>query len=354
MCVDLTCLDLSQVVIPTGPAGVGIASIAWTSNSGAQPQGTQGTTDTYTITYTNATTATFVVTNGADGTDGDFGGFTGEWIFDSALSANPPLTELRFDNATLASVTEIYVNDTNADSTDYNNFLETFKNTSGAIDYYGLVKVWKKGDSNTFLFAEVTNVNDNGADHTIAVTPIQSNGTFVDTDNVLMSFTPNGTGAAANPEILDYNATAVGTTGVLFSTLMSYNVPANTLANDGDTLEFTAIYYRDHINKFPCRAKILVDGNIVTNGPDFVLSAGYKALKVDVIITRLNATTAYLDMRSWYIRNADSADSTSGPHHYTSSFPYTASGAALIELQGSSNAVNTITADFLLTRKNDK
>lgn len=53
-----------------GAAGVGISNIAWTSNSGGQPQGTQGTTDTYTITLTDASTYNFVVTNGADGITG--------------------------------------------------------------------------------------------------------------------------------------------------------------------------------------------------------------------------------------------------------------------------------------------
>ena len=46
---------------PTGADGVGISNIAWASNSGGQPQGTQGTTDTYTITpvsYTHLTLPT--------------------------------------------------------------------------------------------------------------------------------------------------------------------------------------------------------------------------------------------------------------------------------------------------------
>ena len=53
-----------------GTDGVGIQNIAWTSNSGGQPQGTEGTTDTYTITLTDATTYNFLVTNGADGASG--------------------------------------------------------------------------------------------------------------------------------------------------------------------------------------------------------------------------------------------------------------------------------------------
>jgi hypothetical protein len=53
-----------------GPTGNGISNVAWTSNSGGNPQGTAGTTDTYTITYTDASTNTFIVTNGANGANG--------------------------------------------------------------------------------------------------------------------------------------------------------------------------------------------------------------------------------------------------------------------------------------------
>ena len=69
----------NTITLPVGPAGAngtngtngnGISTIAWTSNSNGDPQGTEGTTDTYTITYTDATTSTFVITNGADGLDG--------------------------------------------------------------------------------------------------------------------------------------------------------------------------------------------------------------------------------------------------------------------------------------------
>lgn len=58
---------------PQGPAGtngtngVGIDVINWLSNSGGQPQGTAGTTDTYRITLTDASTYDFLVTNGTNG-----------------------------------------------------------------------------------------------------------------------------------------------------------------------------------------------------------------------------------------------------------------------------------------------
>ena len=45
---------------PAGVNGVGISSVTKTSTSGS--------VDTYTITFTNATTTTFEITNGVDGT----------------------------------------------------------------------------------------------------------------------------------------------------------------------------------------------------------------------------------------------------------------------------------------------
>jgi len=56
-----------------GADGRGIVSVEWASNSGGGSQGDPGTVDTYTITYTDATTDTFTVSNGEDGTVGPDG-----------------------------------------------------------------------------------------------------------------------------------------------------------------------------------------------------------------------------------------------------------------------------------------
>lgn len=60
----------------TGPDGVGIDNITWTSNSEGQPQGTPSTFDTYTITYTDASTTTYTVGNGSNGLGVDHVAFT--------------------------------------------------------------------------------------------------------------------------------------------------------------------------------------------------------------------------------------------------------------------------------------
>lgn len=73
----------AQITVPKGDDGRGIASIVRTSGNGAA-----GTTDTYTITYTDGTTSTYTVRNGSDGQDGDKGEpglvWRGEWDANAA------------------------------------------------------------------------------------------------------------------------------------------------------------------------------------------------------------------------------------------------------------------------------
>lgn len=127
-------------------------------------------------------------TNGAPGENGQFGGWSQRMVFDTATSASPLATKLRLNNATPASVTQIYANDLNADSTDIDAFLDAFDNSSA----YGYVKLWKQFDSNTFWMGEVTGVTDNGADHTIDVTYVSHNNTFSNEDSIVISFVGKG------------------------------------------------------------------------------------------------------------------------------------------------------------------
>ena len=55
---------------PEGPVGKGVSSVDRTSSVGGTGEGTAGSTDTYTITYTDATTTTFDVVNGVEAYDG--------------------------------------------------------------------------------------------------------------------------------------------------------------------------------------------------------------------------------------------------------------------------------------------
>ena len=184
-------MNCEGITLFKGDAGVGIASITWTSNSAAEPQGTEGTVDTYTITYTDTTTTTFILTNGATGM---YGGFSSEWLYDgtSIVPAFLTASDFRFNNGTLTSVTELYIHDTNADSTVLQAFLDAFTNGSN----FGLIRISKKSDSNIFWMGTITGNLDVGSYHTVTVTHVQSNGTFTNDDSCIISFAASGnTGA---------------------------------------------------------------------------------------------------------------------------------------------------------------
>lgn len=129
-----------------------------------------------------------VASPGAPGASGMFGGWSQRMVFDSATSASPLARDLRLNNATPANVTQIYVNDLNADGNDIDPFLDAFANNNS----FGLVKLWKQYDSSIFWMGEVTGVTDNGADHTVAVTHVASNGTFANNDSIVISYVANG------------------------------------------------------------------------------------------------------------------------------------------------------------------
>lgn len=85
-----SCLDTSQIVIPTGADGVGVTSIVWTSSTGGATPAIAGATDTYTITYSDTNTTTYTVINGTDGAAGATGaiGVTGNGIASTAFTSS--------------------------------------------------------------------------------------------------------------------------------------------------------------------------------------------------------------------------------------------------------------------------
>lgn len=146
------------------------------------------------------------IPSGSDGDDGLFGGFSQKFTFSTSTASNPSANTIRLNNATPASVTTIYVSDTNSDGVDVDAYLDSFSNSSS----YGLIKLFSEYDSTKFWMGTITGVTDNGTYHTLTVTHIISNSTFSNTSKVVVSFTPKGatgaTGAAGS-------AGATGATG---------------------------------------------------------------------------------------------------------------------------------------------
>ena len=129
--------------------------------------------------------------SGNPGTDGIYGGQSSKWKFDAVAGIAPAISYIRFNVGVPASVTTIYINETNFDSTDMSAFLASFNATGD----YGLIRLFKEFDANTFWIGTITNIVDAGTYKTLTVTHTQSNGTFSADDAIVVSFTPIKQGA---------------------------------------------------------------------------------------------------------------------------------------------------------------
>jgi hypothetical protein len=128
---------------------------------------------------------------GTNGSNGIFGGQSSKWKFDAVAGTAPGTSYIRFNVGAPASVTTIYINETNFDSTDMSAFLTSFNATGD----YGLIRLFKEFDANTFWIGTITNIVDAGTYRTLTVTHTQSNGTFSADDAIVVSFTPIKQGA---------------------------------------------------------------------------------------------------------------------------------------------------------------
>ena len=201
------CGGTTSIITSGGPQGLtgnGIVQTAWTSNSGGQPQNTEGTTDTYTITYTDGTTDTFTVYNGNDGatggagsagaagtngTNGKFGGYSSLWTYEAGNTASGITSgSLRFNSNDFTLTTTLYVHDTNTETIPVTGFLNSLKNSDG----YGFIRIFKVDDSTKFVTYKLTNVVDSGSYFTLSVEYLSIGSYFVYSDDIVLSFAPAG------------------------------------------------------------------------------------------------------------------------------------------------------------------
>lgn len=129
---------------------------------------------------------------GAAGSNGQYGGFSSRWLFSTTTSSNPSSTTLRLNNSSPASATLIYVNETNADSTNVQPFLNSFSNGGS----FGLIRIFKEFNSAVFADYQVGLVVDSGSYFSIGVTYVSGSGSFAANDSVVLSFAANGAAGA--------------------------------------------------------------------------------------------------------------------------------------------------------------
>lgn len=181
--------------------------------------------------------------------DGDYGGYSSKWKFSNAITASAASTEVRLDSATYNAVANIYINETNADSTNVANILASFDNGGN----FGYIRLFKEFDSDTFWVGEVTSVTDNGSYYTIGVTYILHNGAFTSADNIVITFSPsgeNGTNGTAGADGADGVAvvhsditdTGVSDAAEAVQKTYDYSADSTILSANGDEIEIHVSY----------------------------------------------------------------------------------------------------------------
>ena len=137
---------------------------------------------------TGATGAT-----GAAGAQGRAGGWSSIWKYNTTTTAGAPSNYFRFDHATAASVTGLFINDVDNTGANMQAFLDAFDNSGN----FGLIKVTKKTDASVFWMGKVTAEVDSGSEHDITVTYVANSGTFTNEDECVISFVDSGADKAA-------------------------------------------------------------------------------------------------------------------------------------------------------------
>lgn len=115
-----------------------------------------------------------------------------KWMFStSVVDGNPGSGNLRFNSATFASITKAWVSNTDGEGISGSTWLDTFDTSTNTIK--GTLWIYLEGDSTVFRIFEVTgSVVDRTNFREISLTPIQSNGTILDTAEVILFFSYAG------------------------------------------------------------------------------------------------------------------------------------------------------------------
>ena len=134
------------------------------------------------------------------------------FAFDNATAdADPGAGEFRLDNATLASVTTIFIDNSDADANDVSGYFDSFDDI-GDTSRRGHILIKGIDTETAFFVGLVTgSIVDGTGYRKISVTPIASGGTFTAGENFSVLFAPvgvTGTGDVTGPASSTDNAIA--------------------------------------------------------------------------------------------------------------------------------------------------
>ncbi|MCB1713598.1 MAG: hypothetical protein KDK05_00505 [Candidatus Competibacteraceae bacterium] len=128
---------------------------------------------------------------GDTGAQGIFGGNSVNYNFStSTTNSDPGSGNLRYNNATPASVTAIYIDDQDANAVDIQAWLRTLDDSSSTVK--GVLRLFKEDDAAVFAIYNLTAVTENTGYFTLTVTAVDDDGTFSNADSIVLTFNRTG------------------------------------------------------------------------------------------------------------------------------------------------------------------
>jgi hypothetical protein len=171
---------------------------------------------------------------GIDGIDGVQSGYRFTYD-DSTTDGDPGAGELRFNNATFASISEIYIDDADTTGADVEAWIQSLDDATSAVR--GTLRMEQIGDPTTYREFQVTgNVTDGTGYWKIPVSPIASSGTLTAADVLAVTWFRSGdagTATVAEGDKGDITVTDSGATWTIDAQVVTNaklsNMSANTL-----------------------------------------------------------------------------------------------------------------------------
>ena len=117
----------------------------------------------------------------------------------TTTDADPGAGGFRMNNTTYSSVTELYIDDADANGTDVATWVQTFDDNQTNYSKRGRVRIQNAGTLTKYIVFDVTGTVTDATGYTkVTVAHVASSGTLSDSDKVFISFVANGIDGA-NP-----------------------------------------------------------------------------------------------------------------------------------------------------------
>ena len=140
-----------------------------------------------------AITADITTVAGISAAVSSVAGLALSYAFDASTSmADPGAGDVRLNDAALASVTAIAIDDLDSNANDLSPYLVTFDDGGGVTKGHLIIR--KAGTATTFAIYAVTALADNSGWVQLTVAHVASSGAFTDTDGIFLDFIPIGPG----------------------------------------------------------------------------------------------------------------------------------------------------------------